>query len=738
MKSITLFLSLFLCEAIPTFVVARHVYADDSVIFLSISFLAISLLFSWFFADKNEKLIKNIGYIGMFGGLFYSLQYFGKYEPAKGLLIAVLSMLIGANISFRERRMLAYLLLLSFMLFLYGSSVVYDKYSLPSVVFFTFSFFTVVIADYYNSRVKLQNNYSYESPNSFFMTAFLLVIVASGFTAILYYLLPQPKALHYGILPFGGSKKYRGVEGEGDIKSKNYKANITQLPKYTPSGKSVKSSKDSIKFYNDKDSATIKKDKNSASKERELKKRNKKAYYSSLYTILPINKNLSNVIFEVKGKEARFLRGETYAYFDGKDWKKIDYLCTIKKGNKYARIYWNGKGWQGRIKPFVINDLCINEYFTKKRDNYTIIVKGKLAGRPIIYMPTGLLRLQFPSDTFYEDSARTIYAPSQLEVGTFYTAAVESKKYYGYDTLSFADVWYKKAYSKVGYDIDQRIPKLADKLTKNWNTPLEKAEAIIKYFKTNYLYKHSSIKDKMQNQTLSKMLFKSKIGNALQFNTALIMMLRSVGVYARLVTGYAPDEYDQKRHSYIVERKNRAVWTEFFVKGVGWVAINAADDIPFEGENEGISSDELLSNKVQFILLGVSIFILFLIFLYLIRVHIWTYIAKYRIEKYMKKGDIDFVISSYKEVERYYRHFKRGQKQSCTIQEYENYIKNLKPEITYPMEYLSFYSNQAIYKGELDSFFDKEKYLNIALKLVDKPFKTKSKRAISYPDISSK
>ena len=722
----TLFLSLFFYESVPTFVVTRYIYKNNNIILFTISLLPISLLFSWFFADKNEKLIRKTGYIIMFTGIIYSIHYFTNYESATGLLITVLSMLIGVNISLRERKMVAYLLLLSFMLFLYGSSVVYDKYSLLSIVLFTSAFFSVVISDYYNSRVKIQSQYNYKSTNGFFATAFLLVIVVSGFTAILYYLLPQPKALHYGILPFGGSKQYRGVEGEGNKKSKYYKSRIAQLPTYTLSGKNTKSSEDSIKFYKDKNNATFKKDKDSVLKERKLKKENKKAYYSSLYTTLATDNNLSNILFEVKGKEARFLRGETYAYFNGKDWKKIKYICTIKKGNRFANAYWNGKSWIGRIKPFIINDLCNNEYFTKNRDNYTIIVKGKLSGRPIIYMPTGLLRLQFPSDTFYEDSARTIYAPSQLEIGTYYTASVNGEKYYGYDTLSFVDVWYKKAYSKIQYRIDNRISTLTKKLTKNLKTPFEKAEAIIKYFKINYLYKHSSIKDKIQNQTLSKMLFKSKIGNALQFNTALIMMLRSVGVYARLVTGYAPSEYNQKRHSYLVERKNKAVWTEFFVKGVGWVAVNAADDIPFEGEAQNIEVDEVFLNRTQFIA-AISIFLLFLIILYYNRVHIWIYLAKYRIQKYKQKSDINFVISAYKEVEKYYRHFKKGQKQSYTIQEYENYIKKLKPENAYPMEYLSLYSNQAIYKGELDIYFDKNRYLDVALYLVSKPFKTKNR-----------
>lgn len=728
MKNLTLFLAIFFCEAIPTFIVAHYIYADYTIGFLGISLLAASLIFSWFFADKNNKLIKNIGYVGMFIGLALSISYFNNYEPSTGILIVALSMIIGVNISLRERRMLVYLLIFSFMLFLYASSVVFNEYSILSVVLFTFSFFTVVVADYYNSRLHLQSHYNYKSTNSFFGTTLILVVVVSIFTVALYYLLPQPQAIHYGLLPFGGEKQYKGVTGEINEKSEHYKDRTTKLPAYTIDGKDTQKITNTLKF-DTKTSKTnnVHSSKQSKSiKEKNLKANNKKAYYSSIDNNL-INSNLSKILFEVKGIEARFLRGNTYASFDGKSWKKVlTKMYIIKKGSKEYSSYWDGKEWQKRTKPFASNDLYYNEYFTKKTDNYTITIKGRLAGKPIIYTPVGLLRLQFPTDTFYEDAARTIYAPSQLEIDTYYTASVEREKYYGYDSMSYADVWYKKAYLGVGNGHDFRIYELAKKLIKSWDNSLEKAQAIVKHFKINYRYKHASIGDPIHSQTLSEMLFETKVGNALQFNTALIMMLRSNDEYARLATGYAPSEYNQATNSYIVERKNKAVWTELFVKGRGWVAIHAADDIAFEGEEISEVLNEDLFTTNQLILFGILFFFILLILIYYARKSIWTYMAKSRIKGYTQKSDIDFVISTYKEVEKYYRYFEKGQKVSCTLQEYEHYIKELKPENSYLIEYLSFYSNQAIYKRELDLEFDKDRYLEVALYLVNKPFKIES------------
>jgi len=726
LKSPTLFIALFFCEAIPTFILTHHIY-NYTIAFFAILLLAASLIFSWFI---SYQYIKKLSYAGMLIGMALSFSYFTNDAISTGILLVALSMIVGINISLRERRMLVYLLIFSFMLFLYASSIIFNKYSILTVILFTFSFFTVVITDYYNSRLQLQTSYNSQNRQRFFGTTLILVIIATIFTAVLYYLLPQPKAIHFGILAFGGPKQYKGLIDESNIKNKNHKESTNKLPQYTTDGKRVKdtTNTDLITFYkktNTPKSKVHKVIQSDTKEEKKLKEKNKKAYYSKIEDKNSENGSLNPILFEVKGKEARFLRGNTYAKFDGKRWKKIlTKMYTIQKGSRDYYSYWNGKEWQKRKISYKPNSFIYNEYFTKKSDNYTITVKGKLPGKPIIYTPVGLLRLQFPSDTFYEDAGRTIYAPSQLEINTYYTASIEREKYYGYDVMSYADVWYKKAY--LSTNIPSEVYDLAKKITKDFNNPLEKAQAIIHYFQTNYKYKHASIQSPIQNQTIQEMLFKTKIGNALQFNTAFILMMRSSNVYARLVTGYAPSEYNQITHSYIVERANKAVWSEIFIKDRGWVSLHAADDIPFENEIIKKNNSNTFLTKTELIFLNILFLFLCFIFLYYAKKYIWIYRAKSRILKYAKESDINFVLKTYAEVEKYYSLYKKGKKSSCTLQEYGNYIKELKPENSYLIEYLIFYSNQATYRGKLDFDFDKERYLDVALYLIDKSFKLES------------
>jgi transglutaminase-like putative cysteine protease len=716
LKNKTLYISLFATEAVSAFILLNFLFDNNILIFAVIALLGISLLLSWFFASKYEKNMRYLGYAVMLAGLFLSISYFKAYYSSTGILTVAVSIIIGINLALRERKMLIYLLIFSFMLFLYGSSVVYNTYSIYTIAIFTFSFFTVVVSNYYHKQVNLQSDYVSNSSNHFFSTTLLLVIVAAGFTGILYYLLPQPKAIHYGILPFGGPKQYKGKAGEGNKDSKYHKTKTTQLTIYTADGKIKKQKSDFLYFTQHK-----KKKKNSNTlTEKYLKKENKKAYYSSLYVENSQN-NLNPILFKVYGREARFLRGKTYEEFDGFKWNKIvHHMFTIDANNRY--YYFDGKSWQKKVKILSTNTLYYNEYFTQKTDNYTITVKGKLSGRPIIFIPIGTLMLQFPTNLFYEDNARTIYAPSQLQIDTFYTASAQKEGYYGYDTIIYKDVWYKKLYSQVYPNIDKNIVKLAKKITKNEHNAFEKAQAIVHYFKANYLYKNIAITHKIHSQTLKTMLFDTKVGNALQFNTALVVMLRISGEYARIATGYAPDRYDTKTKSYLVQRKNKAVWSEVFVANRGWVAIHASDDIPFEGEILENDSDIKLSNT-QIALLIALLSMIITIIIYFARAYVWTYLSKYRIKRYYLEDDIDFVKKSYTEIQKYYTLFQKGKKDSCTLQEYKLYLQEIKPQSSYPIEYLIFYSNEAFYNAKLDLDFNKDRFLEISLYLVDHPFK---------------
>ena len=69
-------------------------------------------------------------------------------------------------------------------------------------------------------------------------------------------------------------------------------------------------------------------------------------------------------------------------------------------------------------------------------------------------------------------------------------------------------------------------------------------------------------------------LFNRKVGHCEYFASALTLMLRAVGVPARLVTGFSTGRWDKKSQRLLIEQRHAHAWTEAFVGG-RWLVVDA-------------------------------------------------------------------------------------------------------------------------------------------------------------------
>ncbi|HEV2056734.1 MAG TPA: transglutaminaseTgpA domain-containing protein, partial [Methylomirabilota bacterium] len=66
-------------------------------------------------------------------------------------------------------------------------------------------------------------------------------------------------------------------------------------------------------------------------------------------------------------------------------------------------------------------------------------------------------------------------------------------------------------------------------------------------------------------------LFDTKVGYCEQFATAEVLLLRSLGIPARLATGYGTGDYDPVLNQAIVRERDAHAWVEVWFAGHGWV-----------------------------------------------------------------------------------------------------------------------------------------------------------------------
>ncbi len=126
--------------------------------------------------------------------------------------------------------------------------------------------------------------------------------------------------------------------------------------------------------------------------------------------------------------------------------------------------------------------------------------------------------------------------------------------------------------------LDTRIRALAEQITANASTDYDKAAAVEQYLKSHFTYT-LDMGSRIPADPLAYFLFERKQGHCEYFASAMAVMLRSVGVPARIVNGFRGSEYNDLTGSYIVRGRNAHSWVEAYIGGT-WVTFDPTPPDP--------------------------------------------------------------------------------------------------------------------------------------------------------------
>ncbi|WP_432353002.1 transglutaminase-like domain-containing protein [Sporosarcina sp. A2] len=162
-------------------------------------------------------------------------------------------------------------------------------------------------------------------------------------------------------------------------------------------------------------------------------------------------------------------------------------------------------------------------------------------------------------------------------------------------------------YLSLPMELPDRVWKLAEEITKDSPSLYQKAQAIESYFgKSGFVYARDNVAIPEESQDyVDQFLFESKRGYCDNFSSSMVVMLRSVGIPARWVKGFAPGEQflDDDREKYYKVTNNQAhSWVEAFMPGYGWmpfeptIGFNGISNVNFdiELEDNDVKEPELL------------------------------------------------------------------------------------------------------------------------------------------------
>jgi transglutaminase-like putative cysteine protease len=131
--------------------------------------------------------------------------------------------------------------------------------------------------------------------------------------------------------------------------------------------------------------------------------------------------------------------------------------------------------------------------------------------------------------------------------------------------------WVTEKYLQLPENLSARIPILALQLTVGETTPYDKAAAITSYLRSQIRYSPSVISAPAGMDPLEWFLFDYRQGFCNYYATAQVILLRSVGVPARLAVGFAQGEFDPILSAYTVRQRDAHAWPEVYFPGIGWV-----------------------------------------------------------------------------------------------------------------------------------------------------------------------
>lgn len=176
--------------------------------------------------------------------------------------------------------------------------------------------------------------------------------------------------------------------------------------------------------------------------------------------------------------------------------------------------------------------------------------------------------------------------------------------------------WVSERYLQLPEEITPRTRQLAAQITTGLDNPYDKVEAITNFLRNTITYSDSIPNPPSSREPVDWFLFDYRQGFCNYYATAEVILLRSIGIPARLAVGYTqgertamkepgivptpgrgnlslPEEEASQGDLYTVRQRDAHAWPEVYFTGLGWVEFEpTVSQLPILRPLDNIPSDE--------------------------------------------------------------------------------------------------------------------------------------------------
>jgi transglutaminase-like putative cysteine protease len=197
----------------------------------------------------------------------------------------------------------------------------------------------------------------------------------------------------------------------------------------------------------------------------------------------------------------------------------------------------------------------------------------------VIYAAGPVESLYYPAAEIREDTFGDFYGPAPHKAGVTYSVVSHLPDYTPASlriTNTEIPAPVDGTYRDIG-NLSPRAVALARTYLDGFDPRTQRYDAVIalaKHFQSDYRYTLATPPSPAGVDPVDYFLFGAKYGYCEMFATAAALMLRSQGIPTRLVTGYAPGEYNPTLDQAVVRESDAHAWIEVFFPGHGWVPVD--------------------------------------------------------------------------------------------------------------------------------------------------------------------
>ena len=485
------------------------------------------------------------------------------------LVLVLMWIQAARNFTLSTRRDLYFSFGISFFLLLYAAANSKSGGIIVYMMMYVLAGTFALVANHLDERVSKAQAYgsgitknSMDFPHSVGVLSVLII----GLATLIYLFVPRPQALHFGAFANSGGLFYENKDWEGaaggDFSSdKSETEEVADIQTDANKEGNEDGTKNAI---NDPEAAGKfgtegygKTQENTYGVEYVYR-----GFDESFDIDQPSQGGLSNaLLLYVDSPQPLYLRGRVFDTFENKQWRKS------LKGTKKYKLKFGEIAFGEQPEDLVIQTITFKRTLTD-----------------VIFGAEEIKSLNFPGSVVAKDRYGALTAPGVIREGTVYSVKSYMPRVQGRIVAAPVSSDDNNPYLQLPDILFGKLDQLTQKVTGSEENDLGRAVAIERYLRNEYEYTLDTVSISDRDLSIEKFLFTEKRGHCELFATSMVLMLRSIGVPARLVTGFSATNMNPITGFYEVRGMDSHAWVEAYISNIGWVMFEptAFYDLPKE------------------------------------------------------------------------------------------------------------------------------------------------------------